>query len=259
MSFSAPIGRQFERDTGIIWPGRWIDATGYLTLYSLGYHTGADLNLNYPTFNADAHSDVSATGDGTVTYAQLYSTRAWGKLIIIDHGIVDGTPLFSRYGHIEDINVAAGQAVVMGQPIAKVGNGEGLFPYHLHFDISVTDVLKTLPGHWPGQNKALVQQHYVDPKAWLTAHVAGIVIPVTQVYYVTARIGLRVRSRHSTSATQVGSLKYGAAVTIEEASKIDEDSYNWGRIWGGTYNGNWMAMGKADNSEAFVSTTPPGS
>lgn len=258
MAFSAPVGRQFERDTGIIWPGRWIDATGYLTKYQLGYHTGADLNLNYPIFNADAHSDVCAIGDGIVTYAQLYSTKSWGKIIVIDHGIVEGNPLFSRYGHVESINVSVGDAVVMGHQIAKVGNGEGLFPYHLHFDISVTDVLRTLPGHWPGNNKPLVQQHYVDPKAWLKAHVAGVVLPATTVWYVTAKIGLRVRARHSTSASQVGSLTYGTSVTLEDAARVDQDTYTWGRIWGGAYNGNWIAMGNVNQAEMFVSTTPPG-
>ncbi len=38
MSFNAPIGTEQERATGIIWPGGWIDANGYLNLYSLGYY-----------------------------------------------------------------------------------------------------------------------------------------------------------------------------------------------------------------------------
>ena len=259
MSFSAPIGQQFERDSGIIWPGRWVDATGYLTHYSLGYHTGADLNLNYPTFDYDRHSDVFAIGDGSVIYAQRYpNPNAWGNIIIIDHGVIEGKPLFSRYGHVEAINVADGQQVQKGQQIAKVGNGEGLFPYHLHFDISLSEVLRTTPGHWPGNNQALVQQHYTDPKIWLRQHVDGVVIPATQVWFVIAKIGLRVRSRHNTSAKQVGSLRYGTSVRLEDAQRVDEDTYTWGRIWGGVYNGNWVAMGKTNQSMTFLSTTPPG-
>ena len=112
MSFTAPIGSDEERKSGIIWPGKWFDVTPYLTHYAYGYHTGADLNLNYPHWDGDAHSAVYAMGDGVVTYAQLYSRKVWGNLIIIDHGIVDGKPLFSRYAHVENIQVAAGQSVI---------------------------------------------------------------------------------------------------------------------------------------------------
>ena len=97
MSFQAPIGSPEEIATGRIWPGRWVDATPYLTHYSYGYHTGADLNLNYPVWDADQHSDVYAMGEGKVTYAKLFSTQYWGNIIVIDHGTVDGMPLFSRY------------------------------------------------------------------------------------------------------------------------------------------------------------------
>ena len=258
MSFKAPIGSDEERETGNIWPGRWIDATGFLTPYAQGYHTGADLNLNFPYWNADAHSNVYAIGEGQVTYAQLYSTQKWGKIIIIDHGTVDGNPLFSRYAHVENINVSVGQSVSAGDPIAAVGNGEGLFPYHLHFDISLTEILRTKPSHWPGSIRGSVLEHYVDPKDWLQAHIAGGIIPTAQVWYVIATLGLRVRKDHSTSAIQVGSLPFGSRVSIADAERVDQDSFTWGRISGGTYNGDWMAMGKSDQSQTYVSRNPPG-
>ena len=59
MAFQAPIGTQSEREGGIIWPGGWSDATGYLKPYAIGIHTGADLNLNLPGgWDKDAHSPV---------------------------------------------------------------------------------------------------------------------------------------------------------------------------------------------------------
>ncbi len=169
--YTSPIGSLEERKTNQVWPGQWFDATGYDTKYSLGYHTGADLNLNSPHWNQDAHSGVYSIGRGVVAYAQVYSKKVWGAIIIIDHGIVDGKPLFSRYGHVENIIVEVGQKVKTGEQIASVGNGEGLFSYHLHFDISTTDILKEKPSHWPGHTRSLVHLHYVDPQKWLKDHI----------------------------------------------------------------------------------------
>jgi hypothetical protein len=276
MPWTAPIGSVEERATGIIWPGRWIDATPYDTKYALGYHTGADLNLNFPSWDADRHSDVVAIGPGKVTYAKVYSTSVWGGIVVIDHGTVDGEPLFSRYGHVENIRVSVDQEVQAGQRIAAVGNGEGLFPYHLHFDISKTDVLLDRPGHWPGHNQTLVRTHYVDPKAWLRAHVgvgvvdvdvdvdvdadadAKVVIPPTHRWFVIATLGLRVRDTPGLSGLQVGVLTYGTKISIEDESFVEKDSYRWGRIQRGMHNGDWVALGKADGSQEFLSQNKPG-
>jgi murein DD-endopeptidase MepM/ murein hydrolase activator NlpD len=266
MLFQAPIGSPEEIASGEIWPGRWTDATPYLTSYSLGYHTGADLNLNYPNWDADMHSAVFSAGPGKVTYAQLYSTKVWGNIIVIDHGIVDGLPLMTRYGHIEKIRVAVGQVVQKGEQIANVGNGEGLFPYHLHFDVSTTDVLLTKAWHWPGSDLALVKANYVDPKEWLLAHVkgesGGIGIqppppPNTQDVYISATIGLKVRQNHSTTSTSMTVLTRGTKVTINREERVNQESYTWGHIQGGTYSGYWIALGKADQSQSYVSNNPP--
>ena len=269
MSFQAPIGTKAERESKIIWPGRWIDATPYLTSYPLGFHTGADLNLNYPHWDTDRDKPVYAIGAGRVTYAKLYSTLYWGNIIVIDHGMVDGKPLFSRYGHVDNLMVAPNDQVEMGDQIAEVGNGEGLFAYHLHFDISRTEILRSRPGHWPGTSLPLVREHYVDPKQWLLDHAgtapgagAGIgtgaaaIMPGMEVWYVIATLGLRVRMGHGTSATQVGSLLYGNRVTLA-AARVEANSYSWGQITGGSFNGDWIATGRSDRSEVFLSQNPP--
>ena len=138
MSFSSPVGTEEERNSGQIWPGTWTDATPYGTEYQYGIHTGADLNWNTPSWDGDAHAPVYAMGDGKVTYAQRWpNPNYWGNIIVIDHGIVDGKPLFSRYAHVENITVSPGQFVSKGHQICQVGNGFGLFPYHLHFDIQL--------------------------------------------------------------------------------------------------------------------------
>ncbi len=267
MPFNAPIGSALERSTGIIWPGSWTDANVYLNHYSLGFHTGADLNLNFPNFDMDKHARVYAMGDGRVTYAHLYSATVWGNIIVIDHGIVDGRPLFSRYGHVENIQVADNEQVSAGQHIADVGNAEGLFPYHLHFDISTTDKLRTSASHWPGENQAAVELHYVNPKLWLQAHATATAAPprrgrpspaVTPTdYFVIASLGLRVRENHSTTARQVGILNFGDKVVIDDTKTEDQDGYTWAPIVSGPLAGNFIAMGPADRSEFYVSQTGP--
>lgn len=273
-SFKAPIGTDEERASGIIWPSTWTDATPYLTKYSLGYHTGADLNNNYSGhWDADAHAPVYAIGDGKVTYAQLFpNPKYWGKLVIIDHGIVDGKPLFTRSAHVEALNVSVGQSVKTGDPIARVGNGEGLFAYHLHFDISTTEKLREMPHYWPGQDRKGVEEHFVDPKKWLREpmHVVqgqGKVDPVVvppvvtpdpnkpTVWYVIAP-SAQIRSGPSKADKQIGLLVRGTKLSLEKGG-VNKDSYTWGLISEGQHKGSWVAIGKEDRTETYVSTNPP--
>jgi murein DD-endopeptidase MepM/ murein hydrolase activator NlpD len=172
--FDAPIGTAEERTMPQIWPGKWVDANPYLTKYGLGYHTGADLNLNFPNFNADKGKPVYAAGDGEVVFAQVIP-ESWRGLIVIKHKpLPDGKPVFSRYGHVENIMVKAGDFVKRGQQISTVGlfGPEEGQNYHLHFDISCTTILdaKNSPRHWPGTDLNAVKTHYVDPKKFIQDH-----------------------------------------------------------------------------------------
>ena len=174
--FDSPVGTTEERRTMQIWPGAWKDANGYARWYgdSAGngaYHTGADLNLNEPRWNMDAGAPVYAIGSGVVTWAARRGD-IWRNIVIIEHDpLPDGTKVCARYAHIEDMLVAVGDRVARGQQIASVGQSGGPGAnYHLHFDISTTNILKENPGHWPGKDVNGVYQHYVDPKAFLEAH-----------------------------------------------------------------------------------------
>jgi Peptidase family M23 len=261
MSFQAPIGTAALRASGKIWPGSWLDATGFLTKYAIGIHTGADLNL---PADADKNSPVYAIGDGTVTYAQTYpNPNAWGNIVVIDHGTVDGKPLFSRYGHVGKIMVSVGQSVRMGDQISSVGNGNGLFAYHLHFDISTTDILRNRPGNWPAPSTnpdpSLVKAHYVDPLKWLKDHLQTPPPPPppsTTDLYIIATAGLNLRERPGTSATKRGLLPYGLKVSIE-VETVETNSYIWGQLRQFPYKGLWIALSKSDNSEVYVSDNPP--
>jgi murein DD-endopeptidase MepM/ murein hydrolase activator NlpD len=264
MSFSSPVGTEEERNSGKIWPGTWLDATPYGTEYRYGIHTGADLNWNTPRWDADAHAPVYAIGEGKVTYAQRWpNPKYWGNIIVIDHGIVDGKPLFSRYAHVENIKVSPGQSVSIGDQICQVGNGFGLFAYHLHFDISTTKILLHEPQNWPAPKatpyyKGQLRKHYVDPRAWLQqAHVVENITPKPTVWYVIDPAGVPVRNNHGLSAEQVGSLSQGSELSIDETKGGRQDGYLWAPIKSGQYEGFWVAIRKQDQSETYVSTNPP--
>lgn len=291
MAFRSPVGTEDERNKMPIniWPGSWLDANAWTgnipPKYQLGpgnwaYHTGADLNL--PN-NKDAHAQIFSIGDGVVRYAQLVSKASWGNLVVINHGIVNGKPLFSRYGHVEDIVVTKGQAVKVGDPIARVGNQFGVFPYHLHFDISTTDQLDKAPTYWPGLDMQSCKHHFVNVRDWLrenfnsTAEIlpegstaSGDVsggsgsggqkpddVKPLPTWYVIAPKGAQVYKEPSITAEKSVLLPRGTKVTVDVQKGRKDATVIWGPILGGDLNGQWVAIRKNDGKESYLSTNPP--
>lgn len=173
--YDPPIGTSSERRTNKVWPGHWFDATGYAIRYFIGtpneaFHTGADLNLNRPYWDADANSPVYAAASGVVTFADRLA--GWGRVIIIRHDplVTDGKVLYGRYAHVTNTRVKVGDRVQRGQQIANVGNAEGVFPYHLHFDLSPTTILEAQPWDWPKLDLARLRRDYIDPQTFVAAN-----------------------------------------------------------------------------------------
>lgn len=170
--YDPPIGTVAERRSAQVWPGKWLDASPFGRLYFVGtpseaYHTGADLNL--PS-DADAHTPVYAAASGVVVFAARLPT--WGNVIIVRHDPLpnSGMVMYGRYAHVEEMIVTVGQRVTRGQQIAKVGNAFGRWAYHLHFDLSPTNVLELDPGHWPKKDRDALFRNYVDPREFILAN-----------------------------------------------------------------------------------------
>jgi len=166
--FDAPVGTPEERASAQVWPGKWFDATGYAKRYQVGtrpwyVHTGCDLNINFPAYNADAHAPVYAAADGRVVAAAVYPV--WGKVVVIEHTLEDGQKLWTRYAHLEKIYVQVGDLVTRGFLIGTVGNAEGTQAWHLHYDVARID-LGVKPTDWPGDDAARVARDYIDPLSW---------------------------------------------------------------------------------------------
>lgn len=164
--YCCPVGTIEERASRQVWPGAWVDATGYCRWYfGRWWHTGADLNLNSPNWDADAHSPVYAVAAGIVYAVRKFS--GWGNVLCIKHA-----DCLTRYAHVESILVCEGQQVAMGAHIASIGNAGGRYPYHLHIDVARIDArMMRYPGDWPGADKSRVLRDYLDPKLFLKAHV----------------------------------------------------------------------------------------
>lgn len=166
-------------------------------------HTGIDLQR---AGNADAGQPVYAIADGFVTYAAR-GRGTWGNLVVIQH-----TPaLHSRYAHLAEMRVRAGQMVQRGEFIGTVGKtGLEYVPRgeHLHFDVSHSGILAINPQHWPGNNLSVCVQHYLHPTRYLQSD--------ANLFIVTAHPALRIRSAPSFSASVVGFLPHSALVAALE-------------------------------------------
>jgi murein DD-endopeptidase MepM/ murein hydrolase activator NlpD len=90
-------------------------------------HQGIDLA-------APLGTPIYATADGMVTTAG-WNNGGYGNLIKIDHG----RGIETRYGHLSAILVSAGQRVVRGQQIARMGSTGRSTGSHLHYEVRIDD------------------------------------------------------------------------------------------------------------------------
>lgn len=86
------------------------------------YHQGVDLKAAYG-------QSVPAAADGTIVEAEEHG--AYGLTVLIEHG--DGVR--TRYAHLASADVAAGDRVLQGQEIGRVGQSGRATGPHLHFEV----------------------------------------------------------------------------------------------------------------------------
>src|SRR5207302_1358244 len=154
----------------------WISADGWRDvqpfqkhLYSgFGYHLGGDWNLG--AGSNDANRPVYAAADGTVSSVQS-DVSGWGNIIFVAHNTPTGayTSMYAHVNWADSGPPSVGQAVTKGQPIAKIGNGNGLYAYHLHFELRVGS--STSAG--PGYTQTVVTsgpQGQIDPNLFIAAN-----------------------------------------------------------------------------------------
>ena len=100
-------------------------------------HFGRQRNPKFSTFTVNnglkieavPGTPVRAVFQGPVLFSQWF--KGYGNLIILDHG----NRVFTLYGNLKAPNVAAGDRITTGQPIAGVGESEDASSGHLYFEV----------------------------------------------------------------------------------------------------------------------------
>jgi murein DD-endopeptidase MepM/ murein hydrolase activator NlpD len=92
------------------------------------YHSGID--IGGPNRGA-----IKASNDGRVIFAGWYG--GYGKVVILDHGVINGKPITTLYGHMSQISVSNGQNVKKGQKIGLEGSTGYSTGPHCHFEVRV--------------------------------------------------------------------------------------------------------------------------
>lgn len=92
------------------------------------YHSGIDIGgIN--------GGKIRASNSGKVLYSGWYG--GYGKVVIIDHGIINGKQISTLYAHMSSYIVSPGQSVLKGQVVGYEGSTGYSTGPHCHFEVRV--------------------------------------------------------------------------------------------------------------------------
>ncbi len=119
--------------TGFMKPiaGRITSPFGWRThpiFNSRTFHSGVDIG-------GPNYGSIKASNSGKVIYSGWYG--GYGKVVIIDHGIINGHPMTTLYAHMSTIKVSNGQTVQKGQVIGLEGTTGYSTGPHCHFEVRI--------------------------------------------------------------------------------------------------------------------------
>jgi len=118
--FDYPVGSGTAKD--------YYDAQPFLK----NNHLGSDWN-SVKGGNSDLGSKIHSIGHGIVSESKDYG-GGWGKVIRVLH-FYDGWFYESLYAHCKDMHVKKGDFIKRGEVIGTIGNVNGKYLAHLHFEI----------------------------------------------------------------------------------------------------------------------------
>lgn len=119
--------------TGFVKPigGRITSPFGYRThpiFNSRSFHSGVDIG-------GPNYGNIIASNAGKVVYAGWYG--GYGKVVIIDHGTINGHAMSTLYAHMSTVKVSQGAYVQKGQVIGLEGTTGYSTGPHCHFEVRI--------------------------------------------------------------------------------------------------------------------------
>jgi murein DD-endopeptidase MepM/ murein hydrolase activator NlpD len=133
--FDFPIGIVGAPDAAWL-DDQWYNANPFMNLYYFSgayrYHLGEDWNLKTGG-NTDCGAPVYAASNGWIVFAGD-GGGTWGKVVIVRHRLPDGSQGETLYGHLREMTRTQ-RHVRRGEQLGTVGDGNGSFYCHLHFEI----------------------------------------------------------------------------------------------------------------------------
>ncbi len=140
------------------------DAKRYYNAQPFGEnnHLGDDWN-GTGGGNTDLGDPIYAIGDGYVKFAADYGP-GWGNIVRIVHFLPNQKTYESFYAHCDTMLVEAGEWVKRGAKIGTIGNANGTYLAHLHFEVRADTSLPVGGGY------AVNTEGYLDPTAFIRAH-----------------------------------------------------------------------------------------
>lgn len=136
------------------------NASGYVNVQgfkSSRGHLGEDWNN---ASREDMGDPVFAASNGVVSYAD-YAGSGWGNVLIIAHRLPNGQFIETLYGHLEKMRAFQGMKITRGENIGTIGDADGAYWPHLHFEIRNDINLSVGPGYSRNTNG------YLDPTRFI--------------------------------------------------------------------------------------------
>lgn len=92
------------------------------------FHSGVDIA-------GPNKGSIRASNSGKVIYSGWYG--GYGKVVILDHGTINGKPTTTLYAHMSSIRVGQGQTVNKGDVIGYEGTTGYSTGPHVHFEVRI--------------------------------------------------------------------------------------------------------------------------
>ena len=115
--------------------------------------------------NTDCGEPVYAAARGVVVWAE--NAWGWGNVVIVRHRLPEGKEVETQYAHLKEIKVKVGERVERRQLIGTVGDGDGRFLCHLHFELRAPECRA-----WgaPGAGYSGDTTGWLDPSDFIDKH-----------------------------------------------------------------------------------------